>query len=311
MIEARAQLWSDKLTQPNQAISFDANFQAIAHAQLDQAYRLVDQALRRPAASSQPTAAASAPAPTARTTALMVGPIIPMRADLVDDSPELTRARALARGARSLLPPQSSFANDAKDLVAQPQAALRDLRKRQVDAFVAALAPRSSRAGVWVVHKPGMLARLARSADREAAVSAAGTTSGRLAMIIESRANDGSAVAVTLNSAEQPELRRKFTGRLQVDASANRLLLNLRATQPPPSRPPAEADLKRVIYWSSFLLELRGNTLCGLATAGPSDATTVLNVAFDAPTAAAAAPSPTTGRSSPTRRPRPATARAK
>src|SRR5947207_3081539 len=75
-----------------------------------------------------------APAPAARATALVVGPIVPTRTDLDNDSPELARARALASSARGLLPPQSPLADDAKNLAEQPQAALRDLRKRQVDA---------------------------------------------------------------------------------------------------------------------------------------------------------------------------------
>ena len=73
---------------------------------------------------------------------------------------------------------------------------------------------------------------------------------------------------------------------LGVWSSANRLLLNLRATQPPPTRPPAEGDLKRVIYWNSLLLELRGNALFGIATAGLTDTPTILNVVFASPAAA-------------------------
>jgi hypothetical protein len=91
---------------------------------------------------------------------------------------------------------------------------------------------------------------------------------------------------------------------LQVDASANRLLLNLRATQPPPSKAPAEAELNRVIHWTSLLLELRGNSLIGIATVGPSDETKVLNVAFAAATNAAGA---ATGRVQPRPRQRPTT----
>jgi hypothetical protein len=109
---------------------------------------------------------------------------------------------------------------------------------------------------------------------------------------IDSRTTDGTSVAVTLSSPDQPEQKKKFAGRLQADAgNANRLLLNLRATQPPPTKAPTEADLKRVIYWSSLLLELRGNSLIGVATAGPPEAVTTLNVAFGTP-AAAAPPKP-------------------
>jgi hypothetical protein len=305
VIEARVQVWSDQLAQPAETTSFDANFQAMARAQLDEAYRLVDEALRGRAPASGPatgTARPVAPPPRA-VAALIAGPIIPARTDLHDDSPELVRARAAARRARRLLPPQSSLADEARDLITQPQAALRDLRKRQIDAFVAALALRSPRPGVWVKHRPGMLARLAKPADREAALSEAGGAGGRLTLTIDSRMSDGSNVGVTLTSDEQPDVRRKFTGRLQVDAGANRLLLNLRATQPPASRPPAEADLKRVVHWTSLLLELRNNTLCGIATAGPPDAVSVLNVAFAPPAASPKSP--------PTAQPRPSPPRPK
>ena len=301
LVEARVQVWSDKLTQASQPTKFDANLQAIGRAQLERAYAMVDEALRRPspsaAASSKPAAAGGGDDPgpagaNARSSALIVGPVVANRVDLNDDSPELAPARALARNASGLPSSQSSFAEDAKNLAEHPLAALRDLRKRQVDAFVNALAAKSSRQGVYVAHKPGLVAKMTKSADREAAISAAGGATGRLTLTVDSRANDGTAVAVTLNSADQPELKRKFSGRLQLDASANRLLLNLRATQPPPSKPPTEADLKRVIYWSSLLLELKGNNLIGIGTAGPSDATTILNVAFDAPSAAPPPPSP-------------------
>src|SRR5205085_1954827 len=93
---------------------------------------------------------------------------------------------------------------------------------------------------------------------------------------------DGSNVAVTLTSTDQPDQKRKFTGRVQVDLFANRLLLNLRA-QPAPSKALAEADLKRVINWTSLVLELRKETLCGIATAGPNDSPTILNIAFGPP----------------------------
>jgi len=242
---------------------------------------------------------------------LLAGPVFQPRTDLDENAPELARARDLARRAATLLQAQSPLADEAANLAAKPQAALRDLRKRQVDALVAAIPVHSSRSGVWVVHQPGMLAKLAKAADRDAAVSAAGGATGRITLTIDSRTNDGSLVGVTLNSDDQPELRRKFSGRFQLDASANRVLLNLRSTQPPPSRAPAEGEFKRVINWSSLLLEVRGNSLCGIATVGPPDGSTVLNVAFGASTAGAAAPAPTVNRSKPTPRPRPTTARAK
>ena len=290
IIEVRAQLWSDKVMQPTQAISFDNNFQNIAHAQLNYAYGLIDDALRRPPTASRPASTPPA-SPTARATGLIVGPIMPIRAELNEDVPEVARAKALARRARGLLPPQSSQADGARDLVAQPLAALRDLRKRQVDAFVAALPPRSSRAGVWINHRPGMLAKLVKSADRDAAVNAAGADGGRITLTIDSCSSDGMSVAVTLTSSGPPELKRKFSGRLLVDASANRVLLNLRATQPPPPRKNAE-DLKRIVHWNSLLLELRGNTLVGIATAGPTESATVFNVGFGPPTPAAGAAPP-------------------
>jgi hypothetical protein len=313
MVEARAQLWSDKISQPSQATSFDANFQPIARAQLNEAYRMIDEALRRPASLRSTTATSTqpaqrSPAGSARpAVALVPGPIIPLRADLAEDDPDLQRARSIARRARGLLPPQSSLADNARDLAAQPVAALRDLRKRQVDAFVEAMTLRAPRAGGWVIHQPAVLAKLAKPAERDAVVSAAGAKGGRVTLTIDSRTNDGASVAATLTSSDQPDLKRKFTGRLQLDASANRLLLNLRSTQPPPGRPPVDADLKKVVHWTSLLLELRNNQLVGIATAGPSD-DTVMNVAFGAAQAVPAAPAaPGAARS----RPRPTTAKAK
>jgi hypothetical protein len=272
VIEARVQLWSDKVTQPTQSISFDANFQQIAHAQLAYAYGLVDEALRRPA---------SATGPAVRANALVVGPVTPPRADLNEETPEVARAKALARRARGLVPPQSSQADEARDLAQQPLAALRDLRKKQIDAFASALQPRSTRAGVWVVQKPGQLAKLVKPSDRDATVNAAGADGGRFTFTVDSRMADGSAINVTLTTTDQPEQKRKFSGRLQLDASANRLVLNLKATQPPPPR--KGADDKRITQWNSMLLELRGNALVGIATAGPNDAN-VFNVAFAQPT---------------------------
>ena len=299
VIEARVQVWSDRLVQPSQTITFDANFQSIARTQLDEAYRLVDEALRGGGAGTRPGTTASQPPAAARPAgALLAGPIVPVRSDLSDDAPEFAHARAAARRARRLIPPQSSLADEARDLVAQPQAALRDLRKRQLDAFIGALTLRVPRPGVWVVHKPGVLARLARPAEREAALAEAGGAGGRLTLTVDGRHSDGGNVTVTLTSADQPKVQRRFSGRLQVDVSANRLLLNLRATQPPPSRPPTQDELKQVVHWTSLLLDLRNNTLCGIATAGPSDAVTVLNVSFAPPSGSRAT---TTGRPRPQR----------
>jgi hypothetical protein len=188
---------------------------------------------------------------------------------------------------------------------------LRDLRKRQIDAFVDALDPRSTRAGVWVIHKPANLAKLAKPSDRDALVSAAGAGGGRFVLTVDSRMSDGTGIGVTLTSADQPDQKRKFQGRLQVDGSTSaRLLLNLRATQPPPPKPPSEAELKRVIHWTSLLLEQRGKSLIGIATAGPSEQTTVLDVAFAAATPAPN-PEPANKPTPPKPPQRPATARAK
>jgi hypothetical protein len=317
VIEVRAQLWSDRIAQPSQPITFDSNFQTVARNQLDEAYRIVDDALRTAVPSTRLAAVgAAAPSPAAVPTtraggALIAGPILPARPDLDDNSPALARARVIAQRTESLLPPASSLDGEARALAAQPLTALRDLRKRQVDALVAALAPRTSRAGIWVTHRPGLLARLARPADREAVLGEAGVGGGRLILTIDSRMTDGSAIAAILTEPEQPELHRKFNGRLQVDASTpSRLLLNLRATQPPPARPPALADLKRVVHWTSLLLELRGNALIGIATAGPAEAATTLNVVFA--NAAPVNPAPPANTRAPAKAPpRPTTSRSK
>jgi hypothetical protein len=214
---------------------------------------------------------------------------MPPRADLADTAPEFAPARAAATRADALLTSaQSPLADEAKALAAKPATALRILRERQVDLFITALPLHSMRTGVWVVHQPGMLAKLAKQSDRDAVLAAAGSAGGRITLTIDARNIDGTGIIATLASTDQPE-KKKFTGRLQVDASANRILLNLRTTQPP-SKAPTEAELKRVFFWSSILLELRGNSLIGIATAGPPETATVLNVAFGSPTAA---PAPT------------------
>jgi hypothetical protein len=303
VIAAKTQLWSDKITQPSQDTSFDAKLEWLGRAQLDEAYRLADEVLRRPAATSRPAGAAPLPPPTTRPTiALIPGPVVPPRPDLDDNAPDLARARAVAGRASALLA-QSPQAEEAKTVADKPLTALRDLRKRQIDAFINALALRTMRSGIWVIQQPGMLAKLAKQSDREAALSAAGGAGGRLTLTIDSRTPDGTSVAITLSSPDQPEQKKKFTGRLQADASnAGRLLLNLRATQPPPTKAPNEGDLKRVIYWSSLLLELRGNSLIGVATAGPPEAVTTLNVAFG-PASAAPAPAAAPGQRQPPQKP--------
>ena len=75
-----------------------------------------------------------------------------------------------------------------------------------------------------------------------------------------------------------------------MDASANRILLNLRAQASAP-KTLTEADLKKVLNWTSIVLELRGNSLIGIATVGPPETGTVLNVAFG-PSTAAPTPAP-------------------
>jgi hypothetical protein len=72
-----------------------------------------------------------------------------------------------------------------------------------------------------------------------AMLAAAGSAGGRITMVVDSRTPDGNEIAVTLTTDDQPNIKRKLTGRLMLDATANRVLLNLRASQPPPSKPPA------------------------------------------------------------------------
>ena len=293
VVEARSQLWSDTLQQQSQSATFEANAQPFARAQVEEAYRLVDEALRRSAPVSRPAGSPAPPQPAAaRTTALVGGPIVPTRVDHDDNSADFARAKAIAQRAATLLTAGSPLAEDAKALAAKPLTALRDLRKRQIDAFINALGVRSTRQGIFVVRQPGTLARLAKASDRETALAAAGAGGGRLTLTIDSRTTDGTSIAATLASADKPELKKKFAGRLQLDLSGNRVLLNLRATQPPPNKPPAEGDLKRVIHWSALLLELRGNNLLGIATAGPPEAQTVMNVVFTGPQAAPAPAAP-------------------
>lgn len=300
LIEARVQAWSDQFRQAKESTSFDPRFQALARQQLNEAYRLVEEAVRGPAPASRPaTGVARSPTlPPRRGNALIPGPVIAARPDLDEGAEALALARAAARRALRLLPQQSPLAEDARQVIAQPQVALRSFRERQLSEYIAALPLRTPHSGVFVPQQPGLIARLSKPADRETALREAGAAGGKLTLVVDSRMTDGSNVTVTISSQEQPEVRRKFTGRLQVDISANRLLLNLRSTQPPPPRPGTEAELRRIAHWTSMLLELRNDALCGIATAGPAGATTVFNVAF-----ARAAPAPDAPKAA---RPRPA-----
>jgi hypothetical protein len=266
-------------------VQFESNKQAIGRAYADLAFRIVDEATRRTGPATR--SSLQSVRITRPNAAIVGGPINAPRADLTDASPELAPAKAAAALAASALPGNPALLNDAKNAQTAPLTALREMRKRQLDAFVAALDAKTTRNGGFAVHKPGQLAKMVKQGEREATVSAAGAGGGKLIMTVDSRSPDGTNIAVTLTSPDQPELKRKFSGRLHVDASnALRLLLVLRSTQPPPGKPPGDAELRRVIYWTSLTLELRGTQLLGVATAGPADGTTVLNVAFGPPTAA-------------------------
>ena len=224
---------------------------------------------------------ARAAATAARPNALFIGPVVLPKTALADTTPVIVQAKAAAKRVLAILPSGSPLTADANALLSDPQTALRDLRKRQLDEFLAALPTQKFRTGVWTVHRPGALARLSTSNGREAIARANHTTAGKMTLTIDTRGSTGEVTA-TLANPEQPNLKRKIAGRLQVDGSANRLLLQLRAP-PNTTRPPTEADYKLAASWTRLLLELHGTELRGIAEVGAGDNAVTLDIAFDQP----------------------------
>jgi hypothetical protein len=101
-------------------------------------------------------------------------------------------------------------------------------------------------------------------------------------MILDARTKEGTDVSATLINPDQPNIRRKLAGRMHVDACANRVLLQLRAS-PGTNRAPAESELKSVNLWTRLLLEVKDNELRGIAEVGPAEGAIILNVAFGPP----------------------------
>ena len=281
--EVRAAAWSDQVIQPAQTTKVEASADSIARMQLDEAYRLIGDSMRRAPTRPAPPANATpaALAATARNNAIVMGPVIPPKMVLADTAPAVVQARAIAQKVVDLNPPQAGLVDQAKALLADPDGALHDLRKKQLDDFVNAIPERKQRPGVWTIHKPGALAKVSSHGGRES-LAKGGGAAGRLMLIIEQRSKEGMDVGATLFAPDQPNVRKKFNGRLHVDASSNRVLLQLRAGGTT-NKPPTEADLKQVNLWTRLLLEVKDNDLRGIAEVGPIDNPTIVNVGFDPP----------------------------
>ena len=274
MIEARVQVWSDQVSQEIEPTKFDTNIEPLAKALINDAYSAVDDVIHRPAAARATTASAVR-------VALANGPAVMPKVTLADNTPALAQAHADARKALDILPPDSPLAAEAKAIDADPQTALHDYRKKQLDDFIAALPQQKSRTGVWAVHKPGLLAKMMTPQGRQSALSGGGDRAGHVTMIVDARNANGD-VTVTLFNPDQPTTKRKLAGHVQVDNSANRLILQLKSPPTTP-RPIADADLKVLNNWTRMLLELKTDTLRGTVEVGTGDSAVVLNIGFDAP----------------------------
>lgn len=283
IVEIRAQAWSDQVAQPAQTTKVEASAESIARMELNEAYRLIGDSVRR-----APTRPAPPPNATpaviqniARNSAIIMGPVIPPKIVLADTIPAVVQSKALAQKVVDLNPSQGALVDQAKSLLADPQTALQQLRKKQLEDFVNAIPERKQRPGVWTIHKPGALAKVSSHGGRES-VARSGGAAGRLMLIIDQRSKEGMDVGATLFAPDQPNVRKKFTGRLHVDSSSNRVLLQLRAGGTT-NKPPNEAELKQVNLWTRLLLEVRDNDLRGIAEVGPIDNPTIVNVGFDPP----------------------------
>ncbi len=268
MIEVRAQLWSDKISQQMETTKLDANAETVARDVLGDAFSSVDDILRRPPGQR---AAATTPGQS-RPNALLPGPVLLPKVALADSTPALVQAKAAAQRVLAILPTSSPLAADATALSTDPQAALHDLRKKQLDEFLAAIPAQKFRNGVWAIHRPGLLNKLAVTGR---------ATPNRITLTIDTRGPTGEVTA-TLANPETPAIKRKLAGRIQVDASANRLLLQLRAA-PSFNRAATEADIKTINAWTRLLLEVKDTQLRGIAEVGAGDGMITLNVAFDQP----------------------------
>ena len=269
VVEAWTQLWSDQVTQPREATKFPGHVEAIGRAQLNDAYCALGDFLRRPfGARSAPSTGAAA-----RPNALFVGPVVLPKVTLADTTPAIVQAKAAAKQVLAFVPADSPLVAEANAFAADPQSALRDLRKRQLDDFLTAIPPQKFRTGVWALHRPGALGRLSATAARN--------SPNKMTLTIDTRGAAGEVTA-TLTNPDQANLKRKLAGRVQVDASANRLLLNLHA--PPNSlRPPTEADIKLAAAWTRLLLEAHGTQLRGVAEIGAGDNPILVDIVFEPP----------------------------
>jgi hypothetical protein len=267
IIEARTQLWSDQVAQAAEPTKFDVKAEAIARGLIDEAYDCVSDAVRPPRTTRGPF--------------LIPGPVIPPKVPIPDNSPLLARAKSAAKRAVAILPASSALVAEANAIATDPAAALRDLRKKQMDDFLQVLAPQKSRAGVWMIRKPGGMQKISTAGGRSSALGAGADKAGKVTLIIDARGAAGE-ISATLINPDQPNVKRKLNGRLHVDASANRLILALHAPFSG-TRAPTEADIKTVTTWTRLLLEQHGNDLRGLAEVGAGDNALVLQIGFDPP----------------------------
>ena len=240
----RTQLWSDKLAQPSQTMQFDANASPLARARLEEGYRVVDEALRRTAPASRPAGSAPLP-PPAPATALIAGPILAARVDLDDNSPELARARP-PPSAAELLPAQSPLVEDAKGarrcaphgLARSAQATGRCvperpwLFRRRAPACGWSISPACSRR--WP-RRP-----TAKPPSAPPATPRATRPHDRCAH--RRRQQRRRHAHQHRSTGDETKIRRASPGGCELQPPAAE---PVRSTQPPPTRPPTEADLKR------------------------------------------------------------------
>ena len=272
VVSAKVTLWSNQLRQPSQQVEFDDHRRAAARSELGLAYMSIDDLLRHPPRTSDSYRTAIAPP---------VRVLVPPKVSLPDTFPVIRDAVAIAKHVLANVPETNSEATDARALIADPQEATRQFRKRQLDEFLAALPPVRSRSGVWTVRAPGEAATT--DPDR-IDLAANSSTAGHMTLTIDSRPLTGDEITATLTNPDVAGVRQTFTGRLQIDSSSPRMLLVLRTAQSAAAtqRARTDAELKLPTSWFTLTLEPRGDRLIGSAEAGGSHLCN-LDVIFDPP----------------------------
>jgi len=217
LIETRTTVWANEARQPEQAAMMPEPMTDAARFELDGAYRLAGAGLllhtgRMARAQASKNASPSAPSPRRRLSGTPGSRPQPKQPP-AESSPtprsenfwELVAARCVL----SFVPADSDLAQEARELLADPDAYVRERRQHALDDLQAAMGPGARYAGEWV-RRVEFRSPMAKSTAPTALKRMDGT-SGKLALVFDRRGANQHTVTGHLFDPANPKNSRQVT----------------------------------------------------------------------------------------------------